>query len=134
ECSGVITSVGSNVNGLFIGDSVTIEPGIPCRTCNYCRVGRYNLCSKVVFLSAPPVNGTFCDYLCIQSDMVHRLPKSLSFEEGAMAEPAAVAVHAVNRAKLGYGKTAAVVGAGPIGQFTIQAIKAAGGGRVICLD
>ncbi len=134
ECSGEITSVGSNVNHLVVGDLVTIEPGIPCRTCRHCRIGRYNLCSEVVFLSAPPMNGTFCDFICIRSDMVHRLPKGLSFEEGAMAEPAAVAVHAVNRAKLGSGKTVAVVGAGPIGQFTIQAIKAAGGGRVICLD
>lgn len=134
ECSGTIAEIGKDVKGFSVGDHVVLEPGIPCGKCSFCRSGRYNLCMDVVFLSAPPINGTFCDYICIPSDMVYHIPKELTFEEGAMIEPAAVAVHAVNRARFRKGCTALVVGAGPIGLLTLQAFKAAGGGKVICSD
>lgn len=134
EASGTIVDMGENVNGFTLGDHVVIEPGLPCGKCGYCRSGRYNLCSSVVFLSAPPINGTFCDYISIRSDSVFKIPENLSFEKAAMIEPVAVAVHAVNRAAFHNGDTAVVVGAGPIGLLTLQAFKAAGGGRVICLD
>ncbi|MFY9178078.1 MAG: NAD(P)-dependent alcohol dehydrogenase [Caldicoprobacterales bacterium] len=134
EASGVIVKVGSQVRGFSESDHVVIEPGIPCGTCSLCRSGRYNLCSDVVFLSAPPINGTFCDYISVRSDSVHKIPNNLSFEEAAMIEPVAVAVHAVNRANFNMGDTGVVVGAGPIGLLTLQAFKAAGGGRVICVD
>lgn len=69
ECSGVITETGAAVKEFRAGDRVVIEPGIPCGLCRYCKSGRYNLCRDVVFLSAPPVNGTFCDFVAIRSDM-----------------------------------------------------------------
>ncbi|HBP38209.1 MAG TPA: alcohol dehydrogenase, partial [Clostridiales bacterium] len=58
EASGQIVALGSAVTGKAVGDKVVIEPGIPCGCCAWCRSGRYNLCPSVVFLSAPPVNGT----------------------------------------------------------------------------
>lgn len=134
EASGVIVGMGENAGNFSLGEHVVIEPGIPCGKCRYCRSGRYNLCSSVVFLSAPPINGTFCDYISVRSDSVFKIPENLSFEKAALIEPVAVAVHAVNRATFHNGVTAAVVGAGPIGLLTLQAFKAAGGGRVICLD
>ncbi len=134
EASGVVVEIGSRVRDIQIGDPVVIEPGIPCGRCNYCRRGRYNLCKEVVFLSAPPIDGTFCDYLSIRSDSIHKIPKTLSFEQAALAEPVAVAVHAVNRARLNSGATAVIVGAGPIGLLTLQAFKCMGGSKVICID
>jgi L-iditol 2-dehydrogenase len=134
ESSGIIEAVGSEVKGFSVGDPVVIEPGIPCGTCSYCKSGRYNLCPDVIFLSAPPVNGTFCDYISIRHDMVFHIPKALSFEEAAMVEPVAVGVHAVNRARFKIGATAVILGAGPIGLLTAQAFKAAGGGKAICVD
>jgi len=134
EASGVVAELGEGVDGFAAGDPVVIEPGIPCGRCRYCRGGRYNLCSDVVFLSAPPVNGTFCDFIAVRSDALHRLPTGMSFEQGALVEPAAVGVHAVNRAGACSGKTAVILGCGPIGLMTLQAFKAAGGARAICLD
>jgi L-iditol 2-dehydrogenase len=134
EACGVVSSGGANVDNISPGDHVVIEPGIPCMGCSYCRSGRYNLCRNVVFLSAPPIDGTFCDYVCVRSDFVHPMPDSLPFEQGALVEPAAVAVHAVNRSCIGNGESALVIGAGPIGLLTIQAIKAAGGSEVFCID
>ncbi|MFH5183711.1 NAD(P)-dependent alcohol dehydrogenase [Paenibacillus sp. TAB 01] len=134
ESSGIIEAVGSEVKGFTVGDPVVIEPGIPCGACGYCKSGRYNLCPDVVFLSAPPVNGTFCDYITVRYDMVFHIPTTLPFEEAAMVEPVAVGIHAVNRARFDSGATAVIIGAGRIGLLTAQAFKAAGGGKAICVD
>ncbi|MCX7047567.1 MAG: NAD(P)-dependent alcohol dehydrogenase [Candidatus Sumerlaeota bacterium] len=134
EASGEVVEAGEGVADFKPGDRVVIEPGIPCGRCRHCRGGRYNLCPDVVFLSAPPVDGTFCDFLTIRADMLHRMPEGMSFAMGALAEPAAVAVHAVNRGAVRNGETAAILGCGPIGLLTLQAFKAAGGGRAFCVD
>lgn len=134
EASGRIVGLGSSVAGLAVGDRVVIEPGIPCGRCEFCRSGRYNLCPSVIFLSAPPINGTFCDYVAIRADAVFLIPAGLDFASAAMAEPAAVAVQAVKRARFAPGASALVVGAGPIGLLVMQAFRAAGGGPVWCSD
>lgn len=134
EASGTVEGVGSSVRGFNPGDKVVIEPGIPCGRCSVCMSGRYNLCPSVVFMSAPPVNGTFCDYVCVRFDFVYKLPDSMPLEYAALTEPAAVAVHAVNRAGFINGREGLIFGAGPIGLLTLQAFKAAGGGRAICVD
>jgi len=134
EAGGEVAEVGEGVADLQPGDRVVAEPGIPCGRCRHCRSGRYNLCRDVVFLSAPPIDGTFCDYLSIRADMLHKMPEGMSFEMGALAEPTAVAVHAVNRGAVRNGETAAILGCGPIGLLTLQAFKAAGGARAVCVD
>ncbi|MCP9262506.1 Sorbitol dehydrogenase [Dirofilaria immitis] len=50
ECSGIVSSLGPNVKGFAVGDRVAIEPGVPCRRCQLCRRGRYNLCHEMEFL------------------------------------------------------------------------------------
>jgi L-iditol 2-dehydrogenase len=134
EASGEVVALGDGVADLRPGDRVVIEPGIPCGRCRLCRSGRYNLCPEVVFLSVPPIDGTFCDYLPIRADMLHKMPEGMSFELGALAEPTAVAVHAVNRAPVSKGETGVILGCGPIGLLTLQAFKAAGGTRAVCVD
>lgn len=134
ECSGVIESVGEGAGNFKPGDRVVIEPGIPCRKCVLCKTGRYNLCPDVVFLSAPPINGTFCDYVAVDAGFVYPIPDELSLELAALVEPAAVAVHAVNRARFHRGADGVILGAGTIGLMTLQAFKAMGGGRAVCVD
>lgn len=120
--------------GFTEGELVVIEPGIPCNHCELCRSGRYNLCADVVFLSAPPINGTFAEYITIDGSMLHRLPEEVSVEEGAMVEPLSVGMHACNRARLKPGSTVAIVGSGPIGLFTMQVARAYGASRVYMTD
>jgi L-iditol 2-dehydrogenase len=134
EAAGIVAALGSSVNGFSLGDKVVIEPGISCGRCSYCKSGKYNLCPSVTFLSAPPVNGTFCDYLCVRSDFVYKISEDLPVEYAAMIEPAAVAVHSVNRAGFINGMDGLIFGLGPIGLLTLQTFKAAGGGRTICVD
>ena len=99
----------------------------PCRRCALCKSGRYNLCRDVVFMSAPPINGTFCEYAAVAADFAHPLPDSVDDESGAFVEPLAVGVQACTRARLTAASTVAVVGAGPIGLVTM--IVARGFGR-----
>lgn len=134
ECSGVVAEVGRNVSRLKPGDRVVIEPGIPCRRCRFCKSGHYNLCRDVVFLSAPPVNGTLAEYVAAAEDFVFPMPHGLSFEQGALVEPLAVAMHATGRGGVGAGKRVAVIGSGPIGLLSLQASLARGATEVMVVD
>ena len=51
---------GRNVKHLKPGDHVAIEPGVPCRMCDYCKNGRYNLCPEMKFCATPPYDGNLC--------------------------------------------------------------------------
>jgi len=134
EACGEIVALGAGVSGRRVGEAVAIEPGIPCRRCRYCKMGRYNQCPDVRFLSVPGIDGTFRDYVTVPADFAHPMPPGMSWEQGACIEPVAVAVHAVNRARLALGATVAVLGVGPIGLLTVQAALAAGAGQVLALD
>lgn len=134
ESSGIIAGVGKGVKKLREGDRVAIEPGISCGVCEMCTTGKYNLCFDMHFLSAPPINGTFCDYVVVPEHLAFPIPDSLSLKAAALSEPSAVAIHSVNRSRMRSGETGIIIGAGPIGLLTLQAFKAAGGGRAICVD
>jgi len=120
--------------GFFEGELVVVEPGIPCGTCEFCRSGRYNLCPDVIFLSAPPINGTFAEYIAIDGSMLHRLPEGVSVEEGALVEPLSVGMQACNRAGLKPGSSVAVVGSGPIGLITMLVARSFGASKVYMID
>ena len=94
EAAGVVTEVGSSVSHLQVGDRVAIEPGVPCRMCNLCKTGVYNLCPDMQFCAPPPVDGNLCKYYVHAADFCYKLPDNLSLEEGALMEPLAVGVHA----------------------------------------
>ena len=134
EAAGEVAEVGPGVEGLTPGDPVAVEPGWPCLKCSYCLSGRYNLCPEVFFLATPPDDGAFCDYLVVPVGFAFRLPPGMSFAEGAMMEPLAVGVHAVRRAGLRAGASAAVAGAGPIGLLTMQVAGAFGATRLFISD
>jgi len=134
ECSGEIVDLGRKVKGIERGDRVVVEPGIPCRKCEFCKEGKYNLCPEVVFLSAPPIDGTFSEYVSIPYDFVYKIPSSMTYWEGALVEPAAVGVHACNRAGVTAGNSVAVLGVGPIGLLTLQAAKSFGATQILVVD
>ncbi|MGB9682868.1 MAG: alcohol dehydrogenase catalytic domain-containing protein, partial [bacterium] len=100
ESSGEVVEVGSKVKSLKVGDRVALEPGIPCRKCNYCKTGRYNLCPDVVFMATPPVDGAFAEYVVHPEDFAFKLPDNVSYDEGALMEPLSVGIYASNRARV----------------------------------
>lgn len=134
EAAGKIVEVGSEVKNFKIGDRVAIEPGRTCGKCIYCKTGHYNLCPRVIFLAAAPVDGAFSEYLTMPSDLVFLLPPLVSYEEGAMIEPLSVGIHAVNRAYLHHGDKIAIFGQGPIGRVTLAVALAYGINNVFVSD
>lgn len=127
-------SVGPKVKNVKVGDRVAIEPGVPCRHCNYCRDGEYNLCADTIFAATPPWDGTLQKYYPVASDFCYKIPDHMNFEEGAMVEPTAVAVQICKVAELRANQTVLVFGAGPIGVLCQAVAKAYGAKKVIGVD
>lgn len=134
EAAGEVVAVGEEVQNLTVGQRVTIEPGVTCGRCTYCKSGRYNLCPQVEFLATPPFDGAFCEYIAIRADFLYPIPDSLSDEKAALIEPFSVGLHAVRRGHLVPGETVVIMGMGPIGMLALAAAKASGASRVIGVD
>ncbi|CAG8283181.1 unnamed protein product [Penicillium salamii] len=135
EASGIIASVGTAVTSVKVGDRVAIEPGHPCRRCQACKNGRYNLCPDVRFAAAPPnVHGILTKFWKVPSDFVYKINDNASLEEAVLIEPLAVAVHATRLAKVKPGQTVIVTGSGTIGLLCAAVARAFGAHRIILLD
>ncbi|XP_037922946.1 sorbitol dehydrogenase-like isoform X1 [Hermetia illucens] len=134
ESSGVVAKLGKNVTNLKVGDRVAIEPGFGCRTCDFCKTGRYNLCEKMIFCATPPVNGNLMKFYKHPADFCFKLPPNVTMEEAAVLEPLSVGVHACRRAGVGLGSEVLILGAGPIGLVTLMTAKAMGAGKVLITD
>lgn len=134
ETSGTISKVGKNVKHLKPGERVAIEPGVPCRRCDFCKRGRYNLCHDIFFCATPPDHGTLTRYYTHAADFCYKLPDHVSFEEGALLEPLSVAVHACRRANVEIGQNVLICGAGPIGLVCLLTAKAMGASMIIITD
>lgn len=134
EFSGQIVEVGQGVTKLKVGDRVVVEPVYACGECEACRQGKYNLCEKMGFLGLAGGGGGFSEYVAADEHMVHKIPESLSFEQGALVEPSSVALYAVRQSKLKVGDKAVVFGAGPIGLLVIEALKASGASQIYAVE
>ncbi|NOZ20387.1 MAG: galactitol-1-phosphate 5-dehydrogenase [Planctomycetes bacterium] len=138
EAAGVIAEVGENVTDSAKGDRVTFDSTIYCGECAFCRKGLINLCDnrRVLGVSCDEYrcHGAFAEYVAVPQHILYRLPDSVTFEQAAMVEPVAIAVHAVERVPISLNDTAVVVGAGMIGLLVVQALQAKGCGRIIAVD
>ncbi|KAL7269108.1 L-arabinitol 4-dehydrogenase [Rhizina undulata] len=134
ESAGEILRVHPSVTHLKPGDRVAIEPNIPCHSCAPCLTGRYNGCESVLFLSTPPVPGLLRRYVTHPAKWCHKLPPTMSFEDGSLLEPLSVALAAVDRSGLKLGDAALICGAGPIGLVALLCAKAAGAEPIVITD
>jgi Threonine dehydrogenase and related Zn-dependent dehydrogenases len=132
EMSGIIRAVGDGVSGWAIGDRVTVRPLDPCGTCPACKNGHSHICQKLKFIGidAP---GAMQSLWTVPAHTLHRLPDSLSLEQGALIEPLAVACHDVRMGELKAGEYAVVQGGGPIG-LLIALVARSAGARVIVTE
>lgn len=133
EVAGEITSWGEGVTGFHVGQKVTIEPQVVCGSCYPCRHGKYNLCENLKVMGFQ-TTGTASEYFAVDQEKVTPLPDEMSYDQGAMIEPLAVAVHAVRQAGDIQGMRVAVLGAGPIGNLVAQAAKGMGAQSVMITD
>ena len=133
EVSGEIVSIGENVKDFFVGQKVTIEPQVTCGKCHPCRHGKYNLCEELKVMGFQ-TTGTASEYFAVDAAKITPIPQEMSYEEGAMIEPLAVAVHAVRQMGDVTGMDIVVIGAGPIGNLVAQTAKGMGARRVMITD
>jgi L-iditol 2-dehydrogenase len=138
EASGVVAEAGTAVRGWAIGDRVTFDSTIYRLDDWYTRRGLHNLSDGRMVLGVSPGeyrrHGAFAEYVAVPQHILYRLPETVSFEQAAMVEPAAVAAHAVSLTPVAIGDTAVVVGAGMIGLCLVQVLRAAGCARVFAVD
>jgi len=134
EASGIVVKLGTKVKNLCVGDRVAIEPGVPCRLCEFCKCGKYNLCPDMKFCATPPYDGNLTRYYKHAADFCFKLPDHVTMEEGALLEPLSVGVHACRRAEVGLGSIVLILGAGPIGLVTLLTAKAMGATQIIITD
>ncbi|GAB2844875.1 alcohol dehydrogenase catalytic domain-containing protein [Actinoallomurus bryophytorum] len=114
EMSGRIAQVGDGAGDWRPGDPVTVMPWVPCRDCPACRVGHTHICHRLVFLGVD-APGSLQNTWTVPAATLVRVPHDLRLDHAALAEPTAVAVHDVRRARVRPGEKALVVGGGPIG-------------------
>lgn len=137
EAAGIIVETGKNISGWKVGDRVTFDSTIYRLDDWYSRKGHYNLSDNRMVMGVSCAdyrrNGAFAEYVNIPGHILYRIPDNVSFEQAAMVEPIAVALHALNLSGVKIGDTVAVFGSGMIGLFLIQLLKMAGS-NVIAID
>ncbi|HEY2977736.1 MAG TPA: L-idonate 5-dehydrogenase, partial [Burkholderiaceae bacterium] len=138
EVAGVVEAVGAAVGSLQPGDRVAVNPSHPCGLCKYCQLGLQNHCLDMRYFGSamrmPHVQGAFRREIVVGVRQAYRLADRVSDAEGAMAEPLAVALHAVNRAGPLLGKSVLVTGCGPIGALMVVAARRAGATFIAVTD
>lgn len=137
EAAGVIKAVGMDVKDWTPGDRVTFDSTIYPLDDWYTLQGRYNLSDNRQVLGVSPGeyrrNGAFADYISVPQHILYRIPDNVSFEQAAMVEPVAVALHSIYMSGIQLGDTAVVVGVGMIGIFIVKLLKLSGI-KVIAID
>src|SRR5690242_9469608 len=133
EFAGEVIEVGSAVKHLWkAGDRLAGFPVICCGDHTPCiNFGLRGTCSKMLSVGLGASPGAYAEYVRIGASSGFRLPESVSFREGAMVEPLAVGLHAVDMAKMPRGATVLVIGAGPVGLATMLWAKFLGARHVI---
>ncbi len=133
EFSGTVEKVADGVTAAKLGMKATARPQLVCGNCSPCQRGDYNICDtlKVQGFQAP---GCAQDFFVTTTDRIIALPDTLTFEQGALVEPAAVSAHSTSRARDLSGRNVVVLGAGTIGNLVAQGARCRGAKKVLITD
>jgi len=138
EVAGVVEEVAADVKHINPGDRIAVNPSHACGQCRFCQLGLQNHCVDMRYFGSamrmPHVQGAFRQEIVIGAAQACKLADRVSDAEGAMAEPLAVALHAVNRAGPLLGRKVLVTGCGPIGAMVIIAARRAGAAEIVGTD
>lgn len=133
EFSGTVEAVGEGVTSVKKGDRVAGVPLVPCMKCPDCQKGDFSLCKHYSFIGSREF-GSFAEYVAVPEKNVVKFDDEVSFEMGALFEPATVALHGLRRLDYKGGKTVAILGGGTIGMMTMQWAKIFGAKKVVVFD
>jgi len=133
EFSGIVEKIGSEVGKVKIGDRVCVEPLIPCKKCNMCRRGNYNVCENLKVLGIH-TDGAFAEKIIVKEETVHKIPENISLEEAALVEPFSVALEVLRRVRLSYEDTLCIFGMGTIGLCILKGARVINPQFIIVVD
>jgi len=138
EASGIIVSTGSDVIGWKAGDRVTFDSTVYPLDDWFTLEGLYNLSDNREVLGVSPGSykrdGAFAEFISIPQHILYKIPVNVTFEQAAMVEAVAVALHSINISGLRTGDSCVVVGAGMIGIFILKLLKISGASKIILID
>lgn len=135
EFSAIVDKIGKNVTHVKQGDRVAVEAADFCGECEWCRKGYTNLCPHVRFCGLPGIEGALKAYMAWPAHLLFKLPETLDFDDGVLAEGMGICLHALDLSNSRPGQTAAVLGCGPIGLGMIELLKkVAGASTIIATD
>lgn len=117
----------------LVGMRVAVFPLLPCFECESCKQEEYAQCENYDYYGSRR-DGAFAEYLAVKKWNLIPIPENISYDEAAMCEPCAVAMHALNRAGVKEGDRVVVMGAGPIGLMLAQVARMMGASSVALSD
>ena len=138
EAAGVILKTGEDVTAWHVGDRVTFDSTIYPLDDWFTKKGAYNLSDNRMVLGVSCSDyrrhGAFAEFVAVPQHILYKIPDNVTFNQAAMVEPVAVALHAVELTRISINDAAVVVGTGVIGLFIIQVLKLKGCGQIIAVD
>jgi len=127
ECAALVEQTGAAVTRLRAGDRVAVDPAVSCGICDQCRAGRPHICRSLLFLGCPgQLPGCFAEYIVMPERNCYPLPAPISYAQGVLAEPLAIAIYALDFMDPLPGQSIVILGAGPIGLCVLAAAQARG--------
>jgi L-iditol 2-dehydrogenase len=133
EYSGEVVEVGKAVSNIQVGDRIAGAPLVPCMKCADCQRGWYSQCKNYTFIGSR-IPGSWAEYVKMPAINAVKLPDGVTFEQGALFEPATVSLHGLLVMDFRGGTDVAIVGCGTIGMLALQFAKILGAKRIFALD
>ena len=117
EFVGRVVEFGEKVRGVEIGDRMVSEQIVPCGECRFCKAGIYSMCQRhYIYGFRQETAGGMAEYMKFHKNGInHKLPEGMTVEQGALIEPLACAMHAVERGNIGHNDVVVISGLGAIG-------------------
>lgn len=135
ELSATVLDTGADVTSICAGDRVAVDPLICCGKCDQCLAGREHTCRDQAFMGVPgQLDGALSERVVMPDYCCHKIPDEMTMDQAALVEPFSIGMYAQRLAGDVQGKTAAVLGAGPIGLSVLLSLIAAGARKVYMTD
>lgn len=125
EFCGRIVELGEDRKDFAVGDRVVVEQIVPCQECEFCRAGKYWMCKgSAVYGFKQHAQGGFAEYISVhENSIVHKLPESFTAEQGALVEPIACGMHALEQGDIRHSDIVVISGLGAIGTSMVNMAK-----------
>lgn len=134
ELTGTVVKIGNEVTKVRIGDKVTVLPLKSCNICKMCREGFQQHCDNKIVPGTIKWLGAMVEYFNADEELVYKLGDAIGLKLGVLAEPLAVAVHAINKIPKNHRNSLLILGGGTLGTLILTVAKQIGFTKVMVTD